>query len=514
MCGISAIIGIGNTVANNNYMAKRKFVEQSLFLNTLRGMEGTGLAMIDDPHKAPIIYKRALAAPDFIQLYQSQQLLMNVDKYQVALCHTRSATRGSSNDDNNAHPFQYDHITMIHNGTCPQAYKWRDAAQSDVDSAQLTCGIAQEGAKAALESVGGDFACVWHDAKEGTINVCRNDGRPLYWAYIPEWEAYTLMSEWPMLASVLDRIGVRILDKFWYPKVNTIYTFKIGAGKNDFTMLTFVPVFTRSRASPGGNRTDITVWKPDTGTDKKDISASVNEIIERSRGRDLREQHPNSLRPHAPRSVIKAKKKLDKKGLSFEQMVAADPQHWIPYREQPDFGYIVGLLKGIKWKGIQFEVHRVDRATWNELVVCDFIFARAVNIRDYGKGEQVVILELDKEYMEHSKANDRIFNTNADKAKLTKDAKDLLLYLGPKGEDISLREFKELTKDGCAHCCDVINPNHDSRILWVGEYKRQPLCPSCATNSAILEKLGIIDKSYAPRNNELLEHKGNGNVGP
>jgi len=97
-------------------------------------------------------------------------------KYKVVVGHNRKATKGSVTPDN-AHPFQERHITLVHNGTLFNQGELK--ADVDVDSHAIAHALADADALEALKKLRGAYALVWHDAEKKTINLCRNDERPL-----------------------------------------------------------------------------------------------------------------------------------------------------------------------------------------------------------------------------------------------------------------------------------------------------------------------------------------------
>ena len=88
--------------------------------------------------------------------------------------HNRYATRGAVSTPN-AHPFQTDHITLVHNGTIRNGLA---VPKDEVDSRVLTAELARKGVSV-FEEISGAWTTVWHDAEKNTVNILRNGERPL-----------------------------------------------------------------------------------------------------------------------------------------------------------------------------------------------------------------------------------------------------------------------------------------------------------------------------------------------
>ncbi len=219
MCGIWGIISRTQRGLDRPDIT----ITKQMMLDTIqRGENSTGLFMTDymDPKKAPTGVK-VLGGPQ--NIYGNEPLWREIEDYvaQHAGCiigHGRYATRGRVNSGN-AHPFQHEHITMVHNGTIHAgvSYKKTGDAAPDVDSHALAISMAEHGVMEALAKVRGAYAVVVHDAKEGCLYVARNDDRPLH-AYATK-DRFYIMSEGEFLKAIMKRY-----DK-WVPE-NEIMFFK------------------------------------------------------------------------------------------------------------------------------------------------------------------------------------------------------------------------------------------------------------------------------------------------
>jgi len=77
-----------------------------------RGNQASGIAYLDEAHKSVI--KNPIPARSFVSTVQYKEFLCA--KPSIAIFHTRLATSGSVNDNNNNHPFQLGGLVWVHNG--------------------------------------------------------------------------------------------------------------------------------------------------------------------------------------------------------------------------------------------------------------------------------------------------------------------------------------------------------------------------------------------------------------
>ena len=216
MCGIVGFINYDSTVD----VARRKWLAQALHVDQLRGKDSTGLAILPKPPvhvgaaiPAIKVYKRAVNATDWLQLTQAEKLIDEASTARLAIGHNRAATQGNSSDDNNAHPFRTDHITMVHNGTLLTRNGLKHYHQ--VDSASICMQLADTDPSKyvdLLSALNGAFTLVWHNATTDTVYMARNEDRPLILGRA--WNNQTLFyaSEQWMITGVMPRISNTALD--------------------------------------------------------------------------------------------------------------------------------------------------------------------------------------------------------------------------------------------------------------------------------------------------------------
>lgn len=184
MCGIVGLLSPNSW----DFQKKKKYFTSALYANALRGMDSTGIFGI--PHnpdkESAFLYKRAVQASDFLQMRPVEKIMTDIEKYWAVIGHNRAATFGKVNNQN-AHPFHIGNITLVHNGSLSNYSQplpnFKDYA---VDSEAICASINKIGIEETAPLIHGAFALVWHDKRNNTINLLRNEERPLYFCTTKE----------------------------------------------------------------------------------------------------------------------------------------------------------------------------------------------------------------------------------------------------------------------------------------------------------------------------------------
>lgn len=225
MCGIVGVATKGGMTFD-----LIKVFNDLLFMDTLRGFDSTGVAAIPMQQGDATVYKRALPAPDFLQLRAYNKLVARPSSLRALLGHNRAATRGAVTDDN-AHPFEHAGITLVHNGSLTHYSNLVPHNSVDVDSEAICIAIAQatthEQLVDVIEKISGAFSLVWHDSTTDYLWFVRNEDRPMTLCQIldPKDESKYLGFMWAaepdMLLWAAARRGLRI-GKIWSSEVGRL----------------------------------------------------------------------------------------------------------------------------------------------------------------------------------------------------------------------------------------------------------------------------------------------------
>lgn len=115
----------------------------------------------------------------------------------LLLGHNRYATQGKI-DELNAHPFLCGHIVGAHNGTLDWHADIKPKA-GGTDSEAIFQHIADHGVEATLPKLSGAWCLVWYDLKDKTLNMIRNEKRPMSYVYSKDRKTIIWASEERML---------------------------------------------------------------------------------------------------------------------------------------------------------------------------------------------------------------------------------------------------------------------------------------------------------------------------
>lgn len=212
MCGVYSIIARGKSGLSHD---DSEVLKQMMLDTVQRGDNSSGLFMTE--------YQHPEASPTGVKVLGGPHNIIYNDKLWKDICrniqvkagavvgHGRYATKGKVTAQN-AHPFQHEHITLVHNGTIHRgvSYQKKGDVDIDVDSHALAVAMAEKGVAQALAEIHGAYAVIVHDAKEQCIYVARNNERPLH-IYSNHYRHY-IMSEGPFLDVILERYNKKIKD--------------------------------------------------------------------------------------------------------------------------------------------------------------------------------------------------------------------------------------------------------------------------------------------------------------
>lgn len=468
MCGL---IGFLTNERARGAADRRKFIEQAFIAGTVRGDDSTGMFLV--PHKnttgaAADWFKLAADGYSFVRQkeYEARMNYSAVSDLRWVIGHHRSATVGSVNIDN-AHPFQEGPITLVHNGTLyttstlkKAMYQLKDV---NVDSHVICHNLAEvEDPADVISQLDGAFTLIWHDARDDSLNVIRNDKRPLHMFFSTTEDTVLIASEAEMLHWLARRNNFGE-GPIVYPKPGELLKFKAGSLVPEVTSIPFfVPRIQRG----GGNWTN--------GSDGWPRRAGAS----REGGTTTRSP-PWS---HAVRVPEELELRLIEQDLDTETEVMFEPtkvdavpglvsayvEGWATH---PDSGVTMkAVMFGLSYNAVSSAVK--DKEAWTCI---------PIGLRMDEDGTPVVVLRL-KSKSWIIKAPPRGKLQLANRMGGTKPGEYIQ---GPRDEWLPVHEWLRLTSTGCVQCGGTLMADEWEDIAWV-EGGTQPLCPGCVEDNSTL----------------------------
>lgn len=444
-----------------------KAIKDLLIVDCVRGVDGTGLLLIDNKLARKTI-KAPVNALDFLKDEAVIDAMSPSENYTAICGHNRSATFGGHTVEN-THPFITNDITLLHNGTL--AHGWESYLGTTKahfnDSAAICDSMGTIGVKETIEKLSGSYAFVIHDRSKNTISFARNLERPLYIATTKTSTSDSSIfyaSEEGMLKWILSKHGIQI-DSVMKLKDGVLLTFdlanKLGVSNETFKIKTnhfgqghfgnFCNWYRKKRETIShGNATDI---PSRTG------SPTVGQILYLKMSGYNRNKKSNG-------------------GLGYIHGLISfggDIYTWKTtnttyetYRNYKDAG---DTFKNFKITGIDFK----NRYIHVELYYYD---GSAYNTKSESKPALPVIydhtasslingLSLDGDEFE-SLADDPVVQNNDQQSDIT--------HLN--GGWLSTKIFNTLVKDGCSFCSADLDENEATRNIHL--INNHLFCPACA----------------------------------
>lgn len=231
-----------------------------LHLDIHRGKDSTGVAVVNGQGNWDLV-KRKGNAWDLFEVKAFDDVMRYGSNY-VYIGHNRAATKGRINNIN-AHPFEFEDVVGVHNGTIRGQHRLIDNAQFDVDSENIFHSIQEIGLDDTLAVLDGAYALVYWDKRDEELVIVRNNERPMFFCYSEDNRNVFWASEPWILTAALGRFGIKHGEVFNL-KDSVIYRFDIERKFNGGPIVTrcreFVPFVPKSTVvygnQNGGNVTN------------------------------------------------------------------------------------------------------------------------------------------------------------------------------------------------------------------------------------------------------------------
>jgi predicted glutamine amidotransferase len=214
MCGLS---GIAGSISGKD----KDIFKNMLLFHSVRGEDSTGIGIVPRYKDQDIRTLKCLGPSIDLINQKPYERAISSGGHSVWLGHNRSATTGLVSI-RNAHPFHFSNILGMHNGTLQTIarQKLKDYKEFTTDSEALIYNIGLDGPEKVIPLLEGSWTIVWYDQKTHSINMIRNEERPLVFAFNMAETTMYFGSELDLTAAAMRRNGVPWKDKFHVLPVN------------------------------------------------------------------------------------------------------------------------------------------------------------------------------------------------------------------------------------------------------------------------------------------------------
>lgn len=209
MCGL---VGMITKLRNGFNGENANFFDQLLFMNSMRGMDSTGVFLVNNIGNVKLA-KDAKQSAAFLSTKEYKEIKEDGIRNGWAMIgHSRKATKGIISDKN-AHPFAVDEkLVLVHNGSMWGEHK--HLKDVEVDSEAIAHTIANgDDVETSLQKINAAYALIWYNVMQKQMYFIRNTQRPLAWLETPN--CWYFASEGGMLEFIAERMNItRFPDAF------------------------------------------------------------------------------------------------------------------------------------------------------------------------------------------------------------------------------------------------------------------------------------------------------------
>lgn len=229
MCGI---VGIASASVLTDQL--KKVFNDMLYFDVVRGEDSTGVAAISSafsPAPKVEVLKSVGSATDFFYDHckYAKGRGFTQSPPDILIGHNRYATQGAVNIEN-AHPFEFDNVVGVHNGTVQKwsMRKFHGYKDFEVDSQIIYSHLSHSGSLDEVwKDADGAMALVYWDKVNKQLNIIRNKERPMNIFYTEDNKAVLWSSEYWMASVAAMRHGVKLRDPVEV-KPDRLFTFSKG----------------------------------------------------------------------------------------------------------------------------------------------------------------------------------------------------------------------------------------------------------------------------------------------
>lgn len=499
MCGIVGYIAGDKTGFPDS---QTHFLKYALLLDTLRGPDSTGLIQVSNDFEVKA-FRSILGGHQFVE----GECFM--DHAGVGFCgigHNRAATRGNVLIDN-AHPFRFGSVTMVHNGTLNHWGASLPTFQKDfaVDSMQIAYALSEakpEEATDVLSMIDGSFAVVWTDERDKSVNMARNNERPLHFTWNPARNFMMFMSDGHMLTSINKSMRWSGAQGGAIYQIDSMKLLKYKFGSVEPEVQEFTP-FVKPKV---------------VGMAPTDLRTAALRAQDKWANRSGNSSTSGSTLPEATTSL---KVKIDRRlrtipaghSESLKNFFGLETTDFLEFKPETAFdmskntSYVGGQVVMSHWGGCPWEavLYNVPRVIWEEysdghwtvrpIGLCRRMDSGVENLPSVLCQFVKATYEQDVTQCDVSSEQDT-FSTLWDSYEAAVMEKQDALedldqsVVGPSGVIMPAIEVSEMLIDGCIGCGDYLKLERAMQYELVNE-GRDVLCENCKWNREASEVDGI-----------------------
>lgn len=411
-----------------------------LELDTIRGPHSTGVFSVKS-NRASVLVKTLGTPWEFYENKKSDECFAGIVK--VLIGHNRWATKGAINR-RNAHPFEFERVAGVHNGTLTTVHNLDDNNRFEVDSENIYHCINKNGAEDTLPKLRGAYALAWYDKVHHTVNLARNKERPLFLTMAQDNKTLIYASEPWIIEVAAARHGVKISQVVPLP-VDTLYTFD-------------VPQFATDEFAPPVE-TPFESHQPYTATNTNVSVFPRQEQKSTTSGRELR---PST-------TVAQSTGKIKRPYAEYSKFIGQDTQFYVDGRAVNSYGQEFIQCWACDDDNIAIRVYTDAESELGKKLLGSVNFFTAIpkSFSSLDNGSLVIDLRSVKEVFPAEQDDD-----------------EPLLFVGFEGEVLTPEEYDARAKCGCSWCSTKVTRKDADDLTWVS--RGAFLCGDCSSQQEVV----------------------------